>query len=56
MSEEDYDALTNPLDRTKVGVLFLQGRELIECARCGRILIRESTGTKYLSYSPEQTA
>lgn len=53
ISEESYDAVGDPVDRTKLGVLFLQGRELIECPRCGRILLRGEGGT-YRSYTPER--
>ena len=53
ISEHSYDAVTDPLDRNKLGVLFLQGRRLIECSRCGRLMIRGRNDTEYAVYVRE---
>ena len=52
--DEAFDTAIVPLDRTTLSVMFLQGRQLIECPQCGRLLLREPKGTEYRSFVPER--
>ena len=53
ISEHDYDAVTDPVDRDKLAVLMLRGRQLLECRRCRRLLLRERDGAGYEAYVRE---
>jgi hypothetical protein len=53
ISDDAYDAVADPVDRTKLATLFLGGRALLECPACGRLLLRDRTGTTYTAYVRE---
>lgn len=40
ISEEQYDEVDDPIDRRKLGVLYLAGGTLISCGNCNQVLIR----------------
>lgn len=53
ISEDAYDEVVDPVDRSKLSVLFLGGREVVECPRCSRLLLREADGGEYRAYLAE---
>jgi hypothetical protein len=53
ISEEAYDDVVDPIDRPRLSRLFLGGREVIECAQCTRLLVRQAEEGEYRAYLPE---
>lgn len=53
ISDDAYDAVADPVDRNKLAMLFLGGRELLECSACGRLLLRDRGRTDYTVYVRE---
>lgn len=43
ISEEAYDEVLDPFDRAKAEQLFSGGKKLLECDKCGRILIQDKS-------------
>ena len=50
VSEERYDQVEDPLDRKKIGALFLSGGLLVQCPNCQRILIQWTGDSGFESF------
>jgi hypothetical protein len=54
ISDADYDALDDPIDRDKLEALFFEkGIPLYRCQACNRLVVRWDKQGKHLFYVPE---
>ncbi len=56
LSEEQYDGLQDPVDRTALATLFLSLDSLIRCPRCGGLLLQRAGEPDFEYFSPEPSA
>ena len=53
ISEEQYEAVEDPVDRPKLARLFLSGQVLVRCPDCRRVLVKWADGADFESFTSE---